>query len=52
MKILLLISFYDSNPEILITVGEIYAASADVKYLPYFEKKWMKLEGFELISFF
>ena len=42
----------DSNQEILITVGEIYAASADVKYLSYFEKKWMEMEDFELVSFF
>ncbi len=42
----------DSNQEILITVGEIYAASGDVKYLSYFEKKWTEMDDFELISFF
>ncbi len=42
----------DSSQEILVTVGEIYAATGDVKYLPYFEKKWMEMDDFELISFF
>jgi aminopeptidase N len=42
----------DLNQDILITVGEIYAATGEVKYLPYFEKKWMEMEDFELISFF
>lgn len=42
----------DPNQEIIITVGEIYAATGDLKYLPYFEKNWMEMEDFELISFF
>ncbi|MFK8010031.1 MAG: M1 family aminopeptidase [Saprospiraceae bacterium] len=42
----------DPNQEIIITVGEIYAASGDLKYLSYFEKKWMEMDDFELISFF
>jgi len=42
----------DANQEIIITVGEIYAASGDLKYLSYFEKKWMEMDDFELISFF
>ena len=42
----------DPNQEMLITVGEIYAAAGDLKYLSYFEKKWMEMDDFELISFF
>lgn len=42
----------DANQEIIMTVGEIYAATGDVKYLPYFENKWMEMDDFELISFF
>ncbi|HFC01191.1 MAG TPA: M1 family peptidase [Phaeodactylibacter sp.] len=42
----------DKNPAVIGTVGEIFAATGDTKYLSYFEKKWKDIEGFELIPFF
>ena len=42
----------DDNPEIAVTVGEIFAATKNTKYLSYFEKKWMTMDDYDLIPFF
>jgi aminopeptidase N len=39
------------NPQILTSIGEIYAASGDTKYLSFFESNWDKMGGFSAISF-
>ncbi len=40
------------TPSIINTVGEIFAATQDPKYISYFENKWDDLEEFNLIPFF
>ncbi len=42
----------DKNPEIALTVGEIFAATKNTNYLSYFEKKWMEIDEYDLIPFF
>ncbi|MEM6965539.1 MAG: M1 family aminopeptidase [Bacteroidota bacterium] len=42
----------DTNEEIINTVGEIFAATEDPKFLTYFENKWNDLKEYSVISFF
>lgn len=42
----------DESSNILNSVGGIYGASGDLKYLPFFEEKWIKITGFDALQFF
>ncbi len=41
----------EKNGELLDAIGELYAASGDPRYLPFFEKRWTDMEGFAAIGF-
>ena len=40
-----------ASAELLKAVGDVYSATGDYKYLPFFEKNMSKLSAFELIGF-
>jgi aminopeptidase N len=41
----------EENGEIINALGEIYFANPDKKYLPFFEKNWNKIDGYNALSF-
>ena len=42
----------EENGELLVAVGQIYAESGDAEYLPFFEKNFKNVDGYETMSFF
>jgi aminopeptidase N len=41
----------ETSPDLLMAVGELYAATGDSKYLPFFKKNMAKVDGYAAISF-
>jgi len=42
----------EENSGIISSIGEIYASSGKENHLPFFEKNWNKVDGYNAVSFF
>lgn len=42
----------EEKPSIIATITAIYAGTGDLQYLPYFDKVWSKVDGFNSTDFF